>query len=81
MIVAAMWLPADPVPLLIQADAVDSLEPQYPCPAASSLFASIKSDASPPWRRHLDDASHLFAALDRVSRVPPTDAAFHASFD
>ncbi|KAK8040020.1 Histidine acid phosphatase [Apiospora rasikravindrae] len=70
------------VPLLIQAAGVDSLEPQYPCPAAVAALARLQSAAaSARWQQHLDAARPLFAALDAVSGVPPADPGFHASFD
>ncbi|KAK8134985.1 Counting factor 60 [Apiospora sp. TS-2023a] len=84
-LIAGMWGDDDavtrPVPLLIQAAGIDSLEPQYKCPAAAAAFARIQSSADARWQQHLDAARGLYATLDGISGVPPTDAGFHASFD
>ncbi|KAK8129427.1 phosphoglycerate mutase-like protein [Apiospora kogelbergensis] len=83
-LIAGMWgadAAARPVPLLIQAAGVDSLEPQYGCPAGAAAFNRLKSSADARWQQHLDAARALYAALDAVSGVPPADAGFHASFD
>lgn len=62
-----------------QPSGYDSLEPSYTCPVSSSLFNSIKSGAN--WTNHLAAATSLYATLDDISGVPPTDSGFHASFD
>ncbi|KAH9886410.1 histidine acid phosphatase family protein [Xylariomycetidae sp. FL2044] len=72
------------IPLRVQAAAVDSLEPLYPCPASSTLFNSeIRSPtANAAWRSHLEGpAARLFAELDAISGVPSDDEGFHVSFD
>lgn len=83
-VIAGMWgddAITRPVPLLIQAAGVDSLEPQYRCPAAAAAFARLQSDADARWKQHLDAARDLYATLDGISGVPAADAGFHASFD
>ncbi|GAO15021.1 hypothetical protein UVI_02027540 [Ustilaginoidea virens] len=81
MVINGMWSTTDPFPLLVQAPRVDSLEPQYACEAADSLFAAIKSRSNPEWEQHLDLSGGLFRKLDDISSVPSNDEAFHASFD
>jgi hypothetical protein len=69
-------------PLLIQADSIDSLEPSYSCPSSTSLFGSYGSgSSSPAWLAHINAASSLFARLDSLSGISPTDKGWHASFD
>ncbi|KAK7979655.1 60S ribosomal subunit assembly/export protein [Apiospora arundinis] len=83
-VIAGMWgaaAVARPVPLLIQAAGVDSLEPQYPCPAGAAAFKRLQSSADARWQGHLDAARPLYATLDAISGVPADDAGFHASFD
>ena len=60
---------------------MDSLEPQYSCPAGEELFDSIKSSDNQEWQRHLDEAGDLFRELDGISGVPADDSGFHVSFD
>ncbi|KAK3943587.1 histidine phosphatase superfamily [Diplogelasinospora grovesii] len=80
MVINGMFGAADgDVPVVVQAAAVDSLEPTYACPVSSSLFNTITS--SPAWQQHLTVASGLYATLDGISGVSPTDPGFHASFD
>ncbi|ELR03874.1 hypothetical protein VC83_06065 [Pseudogymnoascus destructans] len=67
------------LPLLIQPASIDSLEPAYSCSAASNKFSSY--DADPGWTAHLKAASDLYANLDTISGVSPTDSSFHMSFD
>ncbi|KAH7021421.1 histidine phosphatase superfamily [Microdochium trichocladiopsis] len=77
-------LTAQAVPLLIQATGIDSLEPQYSCPTASSLFSSIKSPAkNARWAEHLARAAPLYAQLDPIAGLDPNNdnLGFHASFD
>ena len=69
-------------PLLIQADSIDSLEPSYSCPASTSLFSAYGSgSSSPAWRAHLTAAAPLFARLDSLSGINPSNADWHKSFD
>ncbi|KAI1361392.1 histidine acid phosphatase [Xylaria arbuscula] len=81
MVVGGTWATQESTPFLIAAAGIDSLEPQYPCAAGSALFNAIKSAADAPWQAHLDGAADLYAILDDISGVPPSDAGFHASFD
>jgi hypothetical protein len=70
------------VPLLIQAASIDSLEPAYSCPSSKSLFSAFGSgSSSPAWQAHLTAAEPLFARLDSLSGIAPSNAAWHTSFD
>ncbi|KAL8786978.1 MAG: hypothetical protein Q9195_007990 [Heterodermia aff. obscurata] len=70
------------LPLLIQPASIDSLEPAYTCLAASNNFSAYGIGSSEPgWTSHLKAASDLYANLDNISGVPPTDAGFHMSLD
>lgn len=55
------------------------MEPSYSCPTSSILFSAIESGAN--WTAHLTAAASLYATLDDISGVFPTDTGFHASFD
>jgi 2-phosphoxylose phosphatase len=81
MLISGMFSTTDSVPLTIQASGIDSLEPQYSCSAGSNLFNNIRSGNNAPWANHLMAARNLFAQLDDISGVPPSDSGFHASFD
>lgn len=63
----------------MQASGIDSLEPTYTCSVSSNLFSAIKSGTN--WTNHLTAAESLYATLDDISGVSPTDSGFHASFD
>ena len=80
MVINGMWGTTEDFPLYVQAPNIDSLEPQYSCPAGSSLFNSIKSSDNSEWQRHLDEAEGLYATLDDISGVK-AGGNFHASFD
>jgi acid phosphatase len=68
--------------LLIQPDSIDSLEPNYPCTAASALFSSYGSGSdSAAWMQHLNASAALFARLDAVSGVNPNSTGWHMSWD
>lgn len=70
------------IPLLIQPDSIDSLEPAYACTSASTLFSSFASGStSGPWGQHLQASSSLYATLDAISGVSPTASAWHVSWD
>ncbi|KAJ5756654.1 hypothetical protein N7533_006197 [Penicillium manginii] len=70
------------LPLLVQPVSIDSLEPSYPCPAAARNFSAYGPGSSDPgWTSHLKAASDLFANLDKISGISPTDSGFHMSFD
>ncbi|KAE8450855.1 hypothetical protein EG329_005768 [Mollisiaceae sp. DMI_Dod_QoI] len=79
MVINGMFNTQADVPLLIEASGVDSLEPTYSCPTSSTLFSAIESGVN--WTAHLTAASSLYATLDNISGVSPTDSGFHASFD
>ncbi|RMZ72303.1 histidine acid phosphatase [Pyrenophora seminiperda CCB06] len=65
MVIQAMYAPASDVPLHIQPSGTDSLEPSYPCPAASSLYSSYGVGSSATnWTAHLNATKPLFDALD-----------------
>jgi acid phosphatase len=81
MVINGMWGSTEAVPLLIQATGIDSLEPQYSCPAASKAFNAIKSSSNRPWAEHLTAAAPLYSTLDDISGVPADDSGFHASLD
>lgn len=81
MVINAMWDITEPVPILVQAQGVDSLEPQYQCKASSEVYNVIKSNSNQQWRRHLDLAADLYHTLDSISGVLPSDDSFHESFD
>ncbi|KAH6688392.1 histidine phosphatase superfamily [Plectosphaerella plurivora] len=80
-LVRAMYGPDEPAGLSIQAQGIDSLEPQFSCPRGSSLFNSIKSGNNPAWSGHLSAASSLYKVLDDIAGVPSNQGSFHASFD
>ena len=63
----------------LQASGYDSLEPTYTCAASSTTFNNIKSGTN--WTAHLTAATSLYATLDNISGVSPTDSGFHQSFD
>ncbi|KAK3321494.1 histidine acid phosphatase [Cercophora scortea] len=78
MVINGMWNTTDAVPLLIETAAIDSLEPHYPCPAATKLFDAVRT--SDAWKEHLRAAEPLFAKLDMVSGVP-RGSSYHDTFD
>lgn len=68
--------------LLIQPASIDSLEPAYTCLAANNIFSSYGVGSSDSgWALHLKAASDLYANLDAISGIPPTDTGFHMSLD
>lgn len=69
------------VALNVQQSSIDSLEPAYPCSAASSIYDGIKSTSNPVWKTHLDAASGLYKALDDISGVSTTDSGWHIWLD
>ncbi|GJD02159.1 histidine acid phosphatase [Colletotrichum higginsianum] len=81
MVVNGMWATTDSLQLSTQAAGVDSLEPQYSCPAGASLFNRIKSASNAAWAQHLAAAGPLYEALDDISGVPADDGGFHTSLD
>ncbi|RMZ83977.1 hypothetical protein DV737_g1283, partial [Chaetothyriales sp. CBS 132003] len=70
------------VPVLIQPDSIDSLEPSYTCTASSSLYSAygVGSGAT-NWTAHLNDSAALFKKLDAISGINATDLDWHQSFD
>lgn len=82
MLINAMYAPDTDVPLHIQPTGIDSLEPQYSCPAGSSLYSSygVGSSAS-NWTAHLSAATTLFQSLDAISGIPSSSTDWHKSFD
>jgi 2-phosphoxylose phosphatase len=84
MIISGMYADLNhrQIPLQIQPDSIDSLEPRYPCPSALSLYDKYASGSSnPAWTNHLHASRILMAELDSISGVDPSNAGFHASFD
>ncbi|KAI0020363.1 histidine acid phosphatase family protein [Xylariomycetidae sp. FL0641] len=85
MLVSGTWggrAASAATPLRVQAAGVDSLEPQYPCAAAASLFAlHTRAADDRAWAAHLAGAAPLYARLDAISGVPRGDPGFHASVD
>ncbi|KAG8164513.1 hypothetical protein KVR01_006431 [Diaporthe batatas] len=82
MVINGMWRTAGSVPLHIQPAGVDSLEPSYACASAAARFAALASPATnADWAAHFDAAGGLYAALDGISGVEPSDSGFHKSFD
>lgn len=68
--------------ILIQPASIDSLEPVYSCPSGSNLFSSYGSGSSAPgWQAHLQAAASLYAKLDSISGISPTNTDWHKSFD
>ncbi|GAM84908.1 hypothetical protein ANO11243_029100 [Dothideomycetidae sp. 11243] len=67
------------VPLLVQPPAIDSLEPTYPCPAATQAYNTLTT--SQPWLTHLNLSHSLFAALDDISGITPALKEWHTSWD
>lgn len=69
-------------PLHVQPSGVDSLEPQYTCSAASSLYSSYGvGSSSSGWTAHLTASHGLVSQLDQISGVSPTDNSWHQSWD
>ncbi|KAK3343696.1 histidine acid phosphatase [Lasiosphaeria hispida] len=81
MVIHGLWRTAEPVALVVQPGAVDSLEPRYPCPVAAELFRGLQAKGNKLWREHLEAARGLFTELDAISGVPPDDEGFHVSLD
>lgn len=81
MVVNGMWGTTASVPFLVQPDGVDGLEPSYTCASAAAAFGAIESAADAAWAAHLEAAAELYAELDGISGVGPSDEGFHASLD
>lgn len=81
MVINGMWGTTASVPLLIQPTGVDSLEPSYTCASSAAQFSAIQSTSNAAWAAHFDATTGLYATLDGISGVSPTDSGFHKSFD
>ena len=82
MEVNAMYSSTTDTPLKVQPATIDSLEPTYSCPTATSLYSSYGvGSTNPNWAVHLTAAVPLFDYLDSLSGVDPTDAGWHQSLD
>lgn len=69
-------------PICIQPPSIDSLEPAYNCPSASTLFGSYGVNSKDPaWLAHLNDAAFLYNQLDAVSGIATNNTGWHMSFD
>ena len=69
-----MWpsLQGSRLPVVVQPAGIDSLEPQYTCSAAISLYSSYGVGSNnPSWQAHLNatQTQQLFAQLDEISGV------------
>jgi hypothetical protein len=82
MLVSGMYAPKNDISLRIQPAGIDSLEPQYACPAASSLYTSYGvGSTAPNWTAHLRAAKPLFSSLDAISGIAPDSTDWHKSLD
>lgn len=82
MLIDGMYAPEDNTPLRIQPVNVDSLEPQYSCPKASSLYSAYGvSSTAANWTAHLTAAKSLFNSLDKISGIANDSTDWHKSFD
>jgi hypothetical protein len=82
MLISGMYAPKNDISLRIQPTGIDSLEPQYSCPAASSLYSSYGvGSAAPNWTAHLLAAKPLFSSLDAISGIAPDSTDWHKSLD
>ncbi|KAF1913936.1 histidine acid phosphatase-like protein [Ampelomyces quisqualis] len=82
MLIDGMYAPKEYTPLRIQPTNVDSLEPQYSCPKASSLYSSYGVGSSAAnWTAHLAATEPLFNSLDAISAIASDFKDWHKSFD
>jgi hypothetical protein len=82
MLVYAMYHPSIPFPLQIQPASIDSLEPTYACPTASSVYGTYGAGSTNPnWTAHITASAPLFRRLDAISGVSPSDSGWHQSLD
>lgn len=82
MLINGMYAPKGDVSLRIQPTGVDSLEPQYSCPAASTRYSSYGAGSKASnWTAHLTAAKPLFASLDSISGIASDATDWHKSFD
>jgi acid phosphatase len=78
-----LWPKSSVVPVLIEPDAIDSLEPAYSCPNADAIRNNYTTGAGGAvWQGHLNATAALFAKLDSISGIQnPDTAGWHASWD
>ncbi|PGH13163.1 hypothetical protein AJ80_06408 [Polytolypa hystricis UAMH7299] len=81
MLIDGMYSPKQDIPVKVESETTDSLEPSYSCPKSSALFSDAKSDPDTTWAAHLSKAKSLFEKLDAISGVSPGDSSWHSSFD
>ncbi|KAK9465795.1 histidine phosphatase superfamily [Lipomyces arxii] len=62
-----------------QTSANDAVAPGYSCPPADDVRAAYQS--TPEWQHHLNLTTDLFARLDALSGVDPTDDGWHSWYD
>lgn len=67
------------VPVSVQREDSDYLEPKYSCNGADQTKKYIL--ALDPWQQHLLKSQSLFAALDAISGVNPDNKGWHISWD
>ncbi|KAK2761370.1 hypothetical protein FQN54_001892 [Arachnomyces sp. PD_36] len=79
-LIDGMYEPEEDTPLIVQKHN-DSLEPDYPCPAADATIGLIKDSDKSRWQDHLKRSKPLFDDLDAVSGVPKDSEDWHSSFD
>ncbi|GMK55718.1 hypothetical protein CspeluHIS016_0207740 [Cutaneotrichosporon spelunceum] len=63
----------------VQPETYDSLEPSFPCPAASKLLIQIRQEAG--WQLHLNASAALMGRFDAVAGLGPDDKGWHISYD
>lgn len=82
MVINGMFGTTTSYPIHIQPPSIDSLEPTYSCPTATSLYASYGVNSNnTAWLAHLQAAASLYAQLDAISGIAPNNAGWHMSFD
>jgi len=94
MLLNGMFGVTSAYPLLIQPKAIDSLEPSYACPHATSIYQSYGPGSSyltsfptsstssrSRWLNHLTSTQSLFSRLDAISGVDPDSRDWHQSWD
>lgn len=68
--------------LLIENDAIDSLEPAYTCDGASALYGEYGVGSSnPAWTAHLTQTQDLRTALNGISGVSSDQSDWQQSWD
>lgn len=74
--------PHETLSLQIENDAIDSLEPRYPCPGADHLYSSYGvGSTDPAWTLHLNRTQSLRDALNAISGVDSNDSGWSQSWD